>query len=206
MRAVVLTAPGPVDNLELRELPVPSLRPGWVRIAVKAFGLNRSELHLRLGLAEGQVPYPIVPGIEATGVVDAAPDSDLAVGQQVVAMMGGMGRSFDGGYAEYTLVPRAQVVPFRSDLPWSVLGAVPETLQTAYGSLTTGLDLRAGQTLLIRGGTSALGYATAALARDLGATVLATTRQCARLDELAAHGVDHPLLDDGAVAEQVREI
>jgi NADPH:quinone reductase len=206
MRAVVLTGPGPVDNLELRDLPVPAARPGWVRIAVRAFGLNRSELHLRLGLAEGHVPFPIVPGIEATGVVDAAPEGDLAPGQQVVAMMGGMGRAFDGGYAEYTLVPRAQVVPFRSDLPWAVLGAVPETLQTAYGSLTTGLDLRAGQTLLIRGGTSALGYATAALARDLGATVLATTRQRARLDTLAEYGIDHPILDDGAVADQVRAI
>jgi NADPH:quinone reductase-like Zn-dependent oxidoreductase len=206
MRAVVLTEPGPVDNLEIRELPVPEPRPGWVRIAVKAFGLNRSELHLRLGLAEGDVPFPIVPGIEAAGVVDAAPGGDLAPGQQVVAMMGGMGRAFDGGYAEYTVVPRGQVVPFRSDLPWAVLGGVPETVQTAYGSLTTGLDLRAGQTLLIRGGTSALGYATAALARDLGATVLATTRQPDRLDTLAAHGVDHPILDDGAVAAAVRRL
>jgi NADPH:quinone reductase-like Zn-dependent oxidoreductase len=117
-----------------------------------------------------------------------------------------MGRAFDGGYADYTAVPRSQVIPFHSDLPWAVLGAVPETLQTAYGSLTTGLDLRAGQTLLIRGGTSALGYATAALARDLGATVLATTRQRDRLDILAAHGVDHPILDDGAIAAQVRRI
>ena len=58
--------------------------------------------------------------------------------------MGGMGRVFDGGYAEYTVVPRGQVIPFTSDLPWEVIGAVPETLQTAYGSLTTGLDLFAG--------------------------------------------------------------
>ena len=195
-----------MENLELRDLPIPEARPGWVRIAVRAFGLNRSDLHLRLGFAEGDVPYPIVPGIEAVGVVDAAPDSDLEVGQQVAAMMGGMGRAFDGGYAEYTLVPRAQVVPFRSELPWAVLGAVPETLQTAYGALTTGLDLRKGQTLLIRGGTSALGYATAALARDLGATVLATTRQRDRLSTLAEHGVDHPILDDGTVAGRVREV
>ncbi|HEX6354922.1 alcohol dehydrogenase catalytic domain-containing protein [Actinophytocola sp.] len=207
MRAVVLTEPGPVENLEIRELPVPSPRPGWVRIAVKAFGLNRSELHLRLGLAEGDLRFPIVPGIEAAGVVDAVDGAtDLLPGQQVVTMMGGMGRAFDGGYAEYTVVPRSQVVPFRSDLPWAVIGGVPETVQTAYGSLTTGLDLRAGQTLLIRGGTSALGYATAALARDLGATVLATTRQPGRLDTLAEHGVDHPILDKGAIAEEVRRI
>ncbi|MGX6606067.1 alcohol dehydrogenase catalytic domain-containing protein [Micromonosporaceae bacterium Da 78-11] len=205
MRAVVLSEPGPVENLEIRDLPLPEPGPGQVRIRVRAFGINRSELHLRLGYAEG-VRFPVVPGIEAVGLVDAAPGSDLRPGQQVAALMGGMGRAYDGGYAEYTMVPRAQVVPFTADLPWSVLGSVPETLQTAYGSLTVGLDLRAGQTLLIRGGTSALGYATAALARDLGVTVLATTRQPGRLAELAAHGVDHPILDDGKIADRVREI
>ena len=205
MRAVVLREPGPVDHLELTDLPIPEPKPGWVRIAVKAFGLNRSELHTRLGLAQG-VTFPRVLGIEAVGVVDAAPDSDLEPGQQVATMMGGMGRTFDGGYAEYTVVPRAQVIPFRSDLPWEVLGQIPETLQTAYGSLTTGLDLKAGQSLLIRGGTSALGFATATLARDLGATVFATTRQSDRLATLTEHGVRHALLDDGDIAAQVRKI
>jgi NADPH:quinone reductase len=205
MRAVVLSGPGPVENLELRDLPVPQPRPGWVRIAVRAFGLNRSELHTRLGLAQG-VTFPRVPGIECVGTVDAAPDGDLPTGQQVAAMMGGMGRTFDGGYAEYTVVPRAQVIPFRSDLPWEVLGAVPETLQTAYGSLTVGLDLRPGQSLLVRGGTSSVGLAAAALGRDLGATVLSTTRRADRVDALRAHGVAHVIVDDGRIAERVREI
>ncbi|RAG80733.1 NADPH:quinone reductase [Streptacidiphilus pinicola] len=205
MRAVVLSGPGPVTNLEVRRLPLPVPEPGWVRIRVEAAGLNRSELHTRLGLAEG-VSFPRVPGIEATGTVDLDPDGVLTPGQQVVAMMGGMGRTFDGGYAEYTVVPRTQVVPFRSELAWQTLGAVPETLQTAYGSLTTGLDLRPGQTLLIRGGTKALGFAATALAKDLGATVLATTRSADRLAALEDHGVDHPLVDDGDVAAQVRAL
>ncbi|NUU21713.1 MAG: zinc-binding dehydrogenase [Streptomycetaceae bacterium] len=205
MRAVVLDEPGPVGNLRLRELPVPEPAPGWVRIKVEAFGLNRSELHTRLGLAEG-VTFPRVPGIEAVGTVDADPDGGYPVGQQVAALMGGMGRVFDGGYAAYTVVPRAVTVPFRSDLPWHVIGAVPETLQTAYGSLTTGLDLRAGQTLLIRGGTSALGLAATTLAKDMGAIVLATTRNPDRAGNLAEHGVDHPLVDDGAVADRVRAL
>ncbi|MFF9817198.1 zinc-binding dehydrogenase [Streptomyces sp. NPDC014006] len=205
MRAVVLDAPGPVTNLHVRRLPLPEPPPGWIRVKVGAFGLNRSELHTRLGLADG-VTFPRVPGIEASGTVDADPDGVLRPGQQVAALMGGMGRVFDGGYAEYTVVPRAQVIPFTSDLPWATIGAVPETLQTAYGSLTTGLDLAAGQTLLIRGGTSALGLATATLAKDLGATVLATTRRPERLKHLADHGVDHPLVDDGDIAAQVRRI
>ncbi|MFT7839166.1 zinc-binding dehydrogenase [Saccharothrix sp. BKS2] len=203
MRAVVLSGPGLVENLAVVDLPVPEPPPGWVRVQVAAFGLNRSELHTRLGLAEG-VTFPRVPGIEAVGVVDS--ECDLPVGQRVAAMMGGMGRVFDGGYAEYTAVPREILLPFDSTLPWEVLGAIPETLQTAYRSLTTGLDLRAGQSLLIRGGTSALGFAAAAPAVDIGATVLATTRRADRLDVLREHGVAHPLLDDGRVADRVREL
>jgi len=202
---VVLRKPGPAENLEVKELPIPDPPPGWVRIAIRAFGLNRSEVHTRLGFAE-EVTFPRVLGIEAVGIVDDPNGTDLVPGQQVAAMMGGMGRRFDGGHAEYTVVPRQIVIPFHSDLPWAVLGQVPETLQTAYGSLTVGLDLHAGQTLLIRGGTSALGFAATALAKDVGATVLATTRQPDRLDLLAAHGVDHPLLDHGQIAADVRRI
>jgi NADPH:quinone reductase-like Zn-dependent oxidoreductase len=205
MRAIVLREPGPAANLKIENLPIPDPPPNWVRIAVRAFGLNRSDVHLRQGLA-GDVTLPRVPGIEAVGVIDDSNGTDLVDGQQVAALMGGMGRAFDGGYAEYTVVPRQAVVPFQSNLPWSILGQVPETLQTAYGSITTGLDLQAGQTLLIRGGTSSLGFAVAALAHDLGATVLATTRQRNRLDLLAEHGVDHPILDNGRVADQVRRL
>jgi NADPH:quinone reductase-like Zn-dependent oxidoreductase len=205
MRAVVLSGLGPVENLEIKDLPIPEPPPGWVRIAVKAFGLNRSELHTRLGYAEG-VTFPRVIGIECAGVIDDPADSDLQRGQQVMTMMGNMGRTFDGGYAEFTVVPRVQVIPFQSDLPWETLGAIPETLQTAYGSVTTGLDLQPGQSLLIRGGTSALGVATTALAKDIGATVFATTRRADRTQTLTQHGVDHVLIDTGQIAPDVRQI
>lgn len=205
MRAVVLEAPGPPEALQIRDLPIPTPRPGWVLIRVKAFGLNRSELHTRLGLADG-VTFPRVLGIEATGVVAAAPGGEFAIGQQVAAMMGGMGRSFDGGYAEYTCVPTAQVIPFRSDLDWATLGAVPEMLQTAYGSLTVGMDMQPGQSLLIRGGTSSVGMAAAVLAKAHGLTVLSTTRRPERAAALKALGVDHVIVDDGQVAAQARAI
>lgn len=203
MRAVVLDAPGPADALVVREVPVPEPAPGWVRIRVRAFGLNRSELYTRQGLSGAAVTFPRVLGIEATGTVDLDPSGRFSRGQQVAAMMGGMGRTFDGGYAEYTCVPVANVVPFRSDLPWDVLGAVPEMLQTAHGSLTVGVGLRPGDTLLVRGGTSSVGLAAALLAKNAGATVLATTRDPAKAGLLSA---DHVLIDDGDVAAQVREI
>src|SRR4029077_7694515 len=124
MRAVRLSGPGPVGNLRLTTLPLPPGRDGWVRIRVEAFGLNRSELKLRLGLGVG-VSFPRVPGIEAAGIVDAAPaGSGLAAGQKVVAMMGDMGRTYDGGYAEYTSVPLTQVIPVDTGLPWEVIGAL----------------------------------------------------------------------------------
>src|SRR5580704_19478781 len=144
MRAVVLDAPGPPSALAIRELPVPVPPAGWVLIRVRAFGLNRLELYLRLGLSQG-VTFPRVPGVEAAGVVESCPGGEFRPGQQVAALMGGMGRAYDGGYAEYTCVPATQVVPFESDLDWVTLGAIPEMLQTANGSLTVGLDAKAGQ-------------------------------------------------------------
>src|SRR3954449_3234880 len=205
MRAVVLNAPGPPEALRIRELPVPEPHPGWVLIRVKAFGINRSELHTRLGLAQG-VTFPRVLGIEATGVVAAAPGGEFEEGQQGAAMMGGMGRTFDGGYAEFPNVPAGQVIPFRSELDWATLGAVPEMLQTAHGSLTVGLDAQAGQTILIRGGTSSVGMAAAVLAKDRGLTVISTTRRPERAGALEAIGVDHPIVDDGEIAPAVRRI
>ncbi len=102
-------------------------------------------------------------GIEATGVVAECRGGEFAVGQQVMAMMGGMRRTFDGGYAHYTCVPARRVLPFTSELDWVTLGAVPEMLQTAYGSLTIGLAAQPGETILIRGGTSSVGMAAAVL-------------------------------------------
>jgi NADPH:quinone reductase-like Zn-dependent oxidoreductase len=175
-----------------------------VLIAVKAFGLNRSELHSRLGLAEGMT-WPRVLGIEATGVVESCPGDEFNPGQQVVALMGGMGRVFDGGYAEYTCVPVSQVIPFQSSVAWATLGAIPEMLQTANGSLHVGLDAHAGQTLLVRGGTSSVGMASAVLAKRLGMTVVSTTRDRSKAANLDEIGVDQVVVDNGSVAGLVRE-
>src|SRR3989440_12121248 len=96
MRAIVLDAPGPPDALTIRELPVPTPDPGWVLIEIKAFGLNRSELHTRQGLASG-VTFPRVLGIEAAGVVAPCPGGEHRVGPPVPTMLGGMRGTFSGG-------------------------------------------------------------------------------------------------------------
>lgn len=205
MRAVVIDEPGGPEVLQLREVPRPAPGDGEVLIRVRAFGLNRSELHFRRGVASTGT-FPRIPGIEATGVVEASPGGEFTPGTPVMTMMGGMGREFDGGYAEYVVVPAAQVVPFRSDLPWELLGAVPEMLQTAQGSLDVGVRPSAGDSILIRGGTSSVGLAIAVLAKLRGLTVLSTTRREEGRAVLESVGVDHVLLDDGDIAAQVRRI
>ncbi len=184
---------------------MPAPRPGWVLIRVRAFGLNRSELFTRQGHSPN-VRFPRVLGIEAVGEVVEAPGSGLAPGDKVATAMGGMGRVFDGGYAEYTLVPASQVQKVETALDWATLGALPEMVQTAYGSLNKSLRLQAGQTLLIRGGTTSVGLTAAVLAKRLGATVIATTRKSEREAMLKANGADHVVIDDGQIADVVRDL
>ncbi|MFC7500459.1 zinc-binding dehydrogenase [Nocardioides sp. CPCC 206347] len=206
MRAVVLDeAPAPPEGLVIRELPVPVPGVGEVLIRVRAFGLNRSELHTRIGLAHG-VTFPRVLGIEATGEVAACPGGELPVGQQVVAMMGGMGRTFNGGYAEWVVVRVENTIAVTTGLDWATFGAVPEMLQTAYGSLTVGLDAQPGETLLVRGGTSSVGQAATILAKQRGMTVVSTTRSAAREQVLRDLGADHVVIDDGTIAHKVRAL
>ena len=205
MRAFVIEEPGGPEKLELREIPRPEPRDGWVLIRNRAFGLNRSEWFTRRGQSP-DVHFPRVLGIECVGDVVAAPGSDLSHGIRVAAMMGGMGRQFDGSYAEYVLVPRQHVFPLETDLDWKILGALPEMLQTVHGSLHTGLEIERAENLLVRGGTSSIGFATVALSRAAGLEVAATTRIATKAEDLVAAGATHVLVDDGSIAEQARAI
>jgi NADPH2:quinone reductase len=205
MRAVVVDHPGGPEVLRVKDVPIPTPAPGWVLIRVEAFGLNRSELHFRSGVASTG-SFPRIPGIEAVGTVVSAPGGEFPIGTKVAAMMGGMGREFDGGYAEYASVPVGIVLPFTSSLGWDVLGAIPEMLQTAAGSLRVGLQAVDGQSVLIRGGTSSIGLALATLGAMRGMTVYSTTRNPASRALLESAGVTHVIIDDGHVAAKVREI
>ncbi len=207
MKAAVVYAPGGPDVIKIEARPKPVPQKGWVLINVKAFGLNRSELFTRQGHSPASaVQFPRVLGIEAVGVVEDAPGGEFDPGDVVATAMGGMGRSFDGGYAEYTSVPVKQTQKLETTLDWKVLGAIPEMLQTAWGSLFTSLRLEKGETLLVRGGTASVGLAAAAIAKHHGVTVAATTRNPSRKDLLIGNGAAHVFIDNGTIAEEVRQV
>ena len=205
MKAAVLYHPGEADQFNIEERPIPTPQEGQVLIRVRAFGLNRSELMTRKGLSP-DVRFPRVLGIECVGEVEADPSGEYVPGQQIAALMGGMGRDFDGSYAEYTVVPKSITYPFSSTLSWQQLGAIPELFQTVYGSLHLSLRMQAGETILIRGGTSSVGLLAAQLAKQAGLTVLTTTRNIDKKALLLANGADYVLIDKGSLHDEVRAI
>jgi NADPH2:quinone reductase len=168
MRAIVIKEFGGLENLVHTEIPKPRPKDGEVVIAVKGFGINHAEIHMRRG---EWAQAAEVSGIECVGLVDSCPSGEFAVGTKVAALMGGLGRTINGSYAEYTRVRASNVARIDADLPWSALAALPETYATAWTCLFRNLDLQAGQTLLVRGATSSLGQAAVKLAVGVGARV-----------------------------------
>jgi NADPH:quinone reductase len=202
MKAIVITAHGGPEVLAVTELPDPVPAAGEVLIRIRAFGLNHAETYMRNG-SWGEVAQ--VPGIECAGTVQADPSRKLADGTAVVAMLGGMGRTRNGSYAELITVPASNVVPVSTSLCWTDLAALPEVYATAWAGLHQNLGLEPGQTVLVRGATSSLGQAAVNVAADLGATVIATTRQPGRAALLRGIGAKDVLVDDGQLAAQVQD-
>lgn len=207
MKAALMYEPGGPEVLKIESIPKPSPKQDEVLIKVKAFGLNRSELFTRQGHSPG-IQFPRVLGIEAVGIVEECPNGKFNKDQKVATAMGGMGRQFNGGYAEYTCVKTSNVQSLETNLDWPTIGAAPEMLQTAYGSLFKALKLQKSDRLLVRGGTTSVGLAAAAIAKThLGCYVAGTTRNSS--SDTAAmmkkSGMDEVIVDDGNVSAKLTE-
>ncbi len=202
MKAWIIREPGGPEKFALEEIDTPKGRSGWTLIRIRAFGLNRSEWFTRNGDSP-TVRFPRVLGIECVGEVVDSGGMNLEPGTSVAAIMGGMGREFDGSYAEHTLVPNSCVFPVETQLPWERLAALPEMLQTTHGSLKVGLEIERAKSILIRGGTSSIGIAALALAKSAGLRVGTTTRNPSKVSYLKKAGADEVWIDNGEIHEQI---
>src|SRR5262249_21723213 len=169
MRAILRTAFGRPEVLVIREMPEPEPKEGHAVIEVKAFGLNHAELHMRKG---EWAEIADVSGIEGVGLVKSCPGGEFPVGARVAALMGGLGRTINGSYAEYTRAPVSNVALIEAGLPWADLAAIPETYATAWTCLFRNLEIASGRTLVIRGATSSLGQAALNMAVHAGAKAI----------------------------------
>lgn len=204
MKAVVLDKPTKGEDVVLSDIAVPKVKPGLVLVKIRAFGMNHSEAILReFEIKNDYINKPIIPGIECVGEIADPSDSGWKKGQKVAALMGGMGRSFNGSYAEYALLPVHHVFPVESALSWEEMAAVPETYFTAWGSLFQCLRLSADDVLLVRGATCALGYVAIQLAKAVGCKVIGTTHKEEKLQLLENAGCDECILDSGSIRGKV---
>ena len=206
MRAIVLEKFGGLDSLVIKDIAEPEPKAGHVVIKIQAFGINHAEMHMRRGEWAEAAP---VSGIECVGLVKSCPGGEFPIGAKVAALMGGLGRTINGSYAEYTRAPVGNVAVIDSDLSWAELAAIPESYATAWTCLFRNLELHAGQTLVIRGATSSFGQAALNLAVNAGAHVIATTRnrdRFAMLENLGATRVDIESRDLGARIAERKQI
>ncbi|MGA9721448.1 MAG: zinc-binding alcohol dehydrogenase family protein [Candidatus Binatus sp.] len=202
MRAIVIDGFGGVEHLVIKQIPDPELKPGHVVIEVKAFGINHAEMHMRRGEWAEAAP---VSGIECVGLVKSCPGGEFPVGAKVAALMGGLGRTINGSYAEYTRAPASNVALIESDLPWAELAAIPETYATAWTCLFRNLEIKKGQLLLIRGATSSFGQAALKMSVNAGVRVIATTRNRERFSMLEKLGAERCEIERRDLSKHIAE-
>jgi len=202
MRAILRKHFGGPDVLEIRDIPEPEPKTGHAVIEVKAFGINHAEMHMRKG---EWAEIADVSGIECVGLIKSCPGGEFAIGTKVAALMGGLGRTINGSYAEFTRAPVSNVAAIESDLSWADLAAIPETYATAWTCLFRNLETAPGQTLVIRGARSSFGQAAVNMAVNAGARVIATTRNGERFGLLEKLGVERVEKEGPDLSKRIAE-
>jgi len=184
MRAVVITAPGGPEVLEVREVDPPeSPTADRVCVRVHAAGLNRADLLQRLGKYPPPPGFPKdIPGMEFAGEVEAVGEEVRLwkIGQRVFGITAG------GAQAELVVVPESTLAEIPSELDWAAAAAMPEVFITAHDALFTQADLHMGENVLIHAAGSGVGTAAVQLAHAAGATVFGTSRTSEKLERIRA--------------------
>ncbi len=203
MKAIVINKDGDTNQLVIKDIPTPVPQPDEILIKIKAFGINRAEIYMRQGLW-GDVAE--VSGIECVGLVENDPSGILSKGQKVAAIMGGMGLTRNGSYAEYTCLSTQNVFPVETSLSWVDFAAIPESYATAWSCLHENMNIKENETIFIRGGTSALGQAAINIAANIkGVTIISSTRSIERINELKALGCSKVFVENSMLNEKIRE-
>ncbi len=186
MRAVIAPEPGGLDALQIADLPVPEPGTGEVLIGIETAGLNRADLLQRQGFYPPPPGVTEVLGLECAGTIAAiGPGVDhLSVGDPVCALLAG------GGYADFVAVPAGQVAPIPAGLSIVEAGGFMETTCTVWSNLVMVAGLRAGETLLVHGGTSGIGTTAIQIAKALDVRVVTTVGSDAKADAARTLGAD----------------
>jgi NADPH:quinone reductase len=186
MRQVRFAGAGGPEVIRLEDAPVPRPGPGQVLIEVAAAGVNRPDCIQRAGAYPPPPGASDIPGLEVSGRVAALGEgvTSLRVGDTVCALLSG------GGYAEYCVADEALCLPVPAALSLLEAGGVPETYFTVYDNVFTRGRLRAGESLLVHGGSSGIGSTAIQLAKAMGATVYATAGSAEKCDFCRSLGAD----------------
>lgn len=186
MKAVEITEPGGPEVLRLGERPTPIPAAGEVLIKIAAAGVNRPEILQRRGLYPPPPGASDIPGLEVSGIVEAV-GADVArwkPGDKVCALLTG------GGYAEYALADQGSCLPAPRGVSLEDAAGFPETLFTVWANVFDDARLKAGETLLVHGGTSGIGVMAIMLAKAMGAKVIATASSDNKLAAIRRLGAD----------------
>ncbi len=187
MRAVIYGGAGGPEVITIGEVPKPEVRPDHIRVRVHAAGLNRADLIQRRGQYPAPPGWPAdIPGLEYAGEVEAVRPgvTRWKVGDRVMGIVGG------GAQAEYVVVHQHEALPIPARLSYAEAAAIPEAFLTAYDALVTRGRLQAGERVLIHAVGSGVGTAATQIAKQLGATVLGTSRSGDKLARALVYGLD----------------
>jgi NADPH2:quinone reductase len=202
MKAVVISQPGGPDVLQVRDVPIAEPFGEWVRVRIRAAGLNRADLAQRMGMYPAPPGSPSdIPGMEFAGEVDTVGPlvHTWKPGQRVMGLVGG------GAQAEYILVHEGMLMPIPENLDFIQAAAIPEVFLTAHDALFTQGDLKMGERLLVHAVGSGVGTAAVQLAKAIGATVYGTARTASKLERAKELGMDVGL-SDRQFMDEVRQL